>query len=52
MRGLKLKRIEIEDTRITVAPPAGAWIETNIRRVLRDDWEVAPPAGAWIETGL
>ncbi|SLM19117.1 hypothetical protein SPIRO4BDMA_50632 [uncultured spirochete] len=39
-------------SRISVAPPAGAWIETTDAT----EWEiadiVAPPAGAWIETAM
>jgi len=34
-----------------VAPPAGAWIETDRSNHERRQREVAPPAGAWIETG-
>jgi len=34
-----------------VAPRAGAWIETDKARPLRNDYPVAPRAGAWIETG-
>ena len=34
----------------TVAPPAGAWIETHDRFRLPENRPVAPPAGAWIET--
>jgi len=34
----------------SVAPPAGAWIETGERAGTRGSIEVAPPAGAWIET--
>ena len=33
-----------------VAPPAGAWIETNYLLVICHLTKVAPPAGAWIET--
>mgnify|MGYP000993607773 FL=1 len=36
---------------LTVAPLAGAWIETSGRERLRRDNKVAPLAGAWIETG-
>jgi len=35
---------------IPVAPHAGAWIETGLRRHIRLDGFVAPHAGAWIET--
>ena len=34
----------------TVAPPAGAWIETRNHRLCLGMALVAPPAGAWIET--
>ncbi len=34
-----------------VAPPVGAWIETVVLAVLKQDVQVAPPVGAWIETG-
>ena len=34
----------------TVAPPAGAWIETYPVYTNRATLCVAPPAGAWIET--
>ncbi len=33
-----------------VAPPAGAWIETNQNETTPFAYSVAPPAGAWIET--
>ena len=33
-----------------VAPPAGAWIETQNAHIKRKHHWVAPPAGAWIET--
>ena len=35
----------------TVAPHAGAWIETGIRLDAHLPALVAPHAGAWIETG-
>ena len=36
---------------MTVAPPAGAWIETYGKLCeYISAGEVAPPAGAWIET--
>ncbi len=35
-----------------VAPPAGAWIETNHILIVTYFCPVAPPAGAWIETLL
>ncbi len=34
----------------TVAPLAGAWIETICGLGILDETEVAPLAGAWIET--
>ncbi len=33
-----------------VAPPAGAWIETELGVSTWHEVPVAPPAGAWIET--
>ncbi len=33
-----------------VAPPTGAWIETDKRDLLDKNRRVAPPTGAWIET--
>ena len=36
--------------RHTVAPHAGAWIETSDRGRVSVPEEVAPHAGAWIET--
>ena len=33
-----------------VAPPAGAWIETELNGIAEVKEIVAPPAGAWIET--
>ena len=51
-RGLKLPS-ELVITRLpTVAPHAGAWIETSIFTFLLSDFFVAPHAGAWIETML
>ncbi len=35
---------------MTVAPRAGAWIETATTRRWRWSLSVAPRAGAWIET--
>ena len=35
-----------------VAPPAGAWIETQVCHPKLSLRLVAPPAGAWIETQL
>ena len=37
---------------ISVAPIAGAWIETFKRRLYFTPRLVAPIAGAWIETGF
>ena len=34
----------------TVAPRAGAWIETFVGRISPERYLVAPRAGAWIET--
>ena len=36
----------------TVAPPAGAWIETVNSEMDFVGSKVAPPAGAWIETAV
>ncbi len=38
------------DSGYTVAPRAGAWIETQSRRIRHEQVTVAPRAGAWIET--
>ncbi len=35
---------------LTVAPRAGAWIETTAKLVAGITYDVAPRAGAWIET--
>jgi len=35
---------------VSVAPRAGAWIETSYGKVLNVIGAVAPRAGAWIET--
>ena len=35
----------------SVAPHAGAWIETPVTIIAYAFLEVAPHAGAWIETG-
>ena len=35
---------------VFVAPHAGAWIETLLRKILSRLTVVAPHAGAWIET--
>ena len=34
----------------TVAPHAGAWIETMMKDATASSYIVAPHAGAWIET--
>ena len=49
-RGLKHKATEVEKTTATVAPHAGAWIETLKCYPPRLNVTVAPHAGAWIET--
>jgi len=38
------------DVLVTVAPRAGAWIETILSAICRLPSNVAPRAGAWIET--
>ena len=51
VRGLKLSlRVSLNLTS-SVAPLAGAWIETDNREQVQDYKRVAPLAGAWIETG-
>ena len=52
MRERGLKQIGHAGTRkeVTVAPHAGAWIETFFLRFKNLDYPVAPHAGAWIET--
>jgi len=53
MRARGLKQFYPSDwTRDTVAPHAGAWIETLYMQVIIGDGLVAPHAGAWIETSL
>jgi len=37
---------------LSVAPRAGAWIETWLRHLAGNILWVAPRAGAWIETSL
>ena len=52
-RGLKLKDgVPLKMMTARVAPPAGAWIETQYchGRTIVTVRGVAPPAGAWIET--
>mgnify|MGYP001863132108 FL=1 len=51
-RGLKLKSLNWASNAPAVAPLAGAWIETILRRLTDDRDVVAPLAGAWIETWL
>jgi len=47
---LKLHHPELLLHKMIVAPPAGAWIETQSKRGNKKNETVAPPAGAWIET--
>ena len=49
-RGLKLKLVSGNPRFISVAPYAGAWIETLRPFLFSPSLEVAPYAGAWIET--
>ncbi len=51
-RGLKLMSINTRIKPLSVAPPAGAWIETKRGFIDAAEGCVAPPAGAWIETGV
>ena len=51
-RGLKLVVLSDQLFDVRVAPPAGAWIETQDCVAVGDHEDVAPPAGAWIETIL
>ena len=49
-RGLKRAGLMAVDSLVSVAPYAGAWIETRkLSPSQRKGW-VAPYAGAWIET--
>ncbi len=48
-RGLKPDNT-IDVNNRDVAPRAGAWIETVVKRYLTRLIKVAPRAGAWIET--
>ncbi len=41
----------VADGSLSVAPHAGAWIETETGIAICTDRPVAPHAGAWIETG-
>jgi len=50
-RGLKLGRPVDKNINISVAPRAGAWIETPHSSRIGSPAMVAPRAGAWIETG-
>jgi len=50
-RGLKPHEKPRLNYKSMVAPRAGAWIETCMRRKGRLRRYVAPRAGAWIETG-
>ena len=50
-RGLKRYTLQPKYTTKTVAPHAGAWIETECNKQLNGLLFVAPHAGAWIETG-
>ena len=47
---MKHKLLNITADYRIVAPPAGAWIETNLEAFYAQGIDVAPPAGAWIET--
>ena len=49
-RGLKLTMASPMWCAPTVAPRAGAWIETDLEEGRREIYLVAPRAGAWIET--
>ena len=50
VRGLKLLCVRKRITTLSVAPHAGAWIETNRAIACQSRMMVAPHAGAWIET--
>ena len=47
VRGLKLQSIERENIQTEVAPRAGAWIETHVRRLFKLLLSVAPPCGCF-----
>ncbi len=50
-RGLKHPGVCVGTYTVEVAPPAGAWIETQNAYInTLPSGAVAPPAGAWIET--
>jgi len=51
-RGLKRESKGRNRQELSVAPHAGAWIETVLSRPARSCIQVAPHAGAWIETKL
>ena len=51
-RGLKLHHIRPSPVLGSVAPHAGAWIETGLAVLPNESTGVAPHAGAWIETAL
>ena len=48
-RGLKFKTMNTVNTKFTVAPFVGAWIEINVDRLHLAKLCVAPFVGAWIE---
>ena len=50
MRGLKPAGANIPSGNKNVAPLVGAWIETELKEVLKQLRLVAPLVGAWIET--
>jgi len=49
-RGLKQSGKHLQLAEAAVAPPSGAWIETNHSDTKTGRTIVAPPSGAWIET--
>ena len=49
-RGLKHAIVQYRHPALTVAPHAGAWIETLMDCDVQVLFTVAPHAGAWIET--
>ena len=50
VRGLKHPDVNNNINNNSVAPHAGAWIETSCLEALYTMYKVAPHAGAWIET--
>ncbi len=50
VRGLKLILSSFVQLRHTVAPRAGAWVETSVVLRRAEGGGVAPRAGAWVET--